>query len=135
MKTAIAPTIAPIKVPVEIELLLDDDGEAAPPADGLVVGLVAGADAPVEVTTTLEPGTRAGASDPAAGADVGAAPLKRKLVSVLVPEAVAPPVIPAIDGTGGGAPFCRLCCRALLGTCMATGYVVCEGSNERLGFV
>lgn len=120
MKAAIAPTIAPVKVPVEIWPALDEDEEAAPPTDELVVGLAAEADAPDEVTTTLEPGTNAGA-EPATGADVGAPPLKRKLVSVLLPVAVAPPDIPAIVGKAGGAAFCRLCCRALLGTCMATG--------------
>lgn len=111
MKIAKAPMIEPIKVPIETELLLDDDETA--PADGLVVGL----DVP-EVATMLEPGTRAGAFEPI---DVGAAPLKSKLVPVLVPVAVAPPDIPDIVGRGGGAPFCRLCCRTLLVMRMATG--------------
>lgn len=117
MKVAIAPTIEPINVPVEIQLLLDDDDEAAPPTGGLAVGLMTGPDVP-DVTTMLEPETRAGAFE---AVNVGAAPLKSKLVSVLVPVAVAPPDIPAIVGRGGGAPFCRLCCCMYLGTCMATG--------------
>ena len=127
MKVAIAPTIEPINVPVEIWLLLDDDDEAVPPTGGLAVGLMTGPDVP-DVTTVLEPGTRAEA------VNVGAAPLKSKLVSVLVPVAVVPPDMPAIVGRGGGAPFCRLCCCMYLGMCMATGQVVVyEGNKERLG--